>query len=230
MLTFVLRAGQAEAWKNGSPPSAAVPYAAFTPTHRPMLGRMNPQTDPAYFYRGQMDEVRVCRVARPADWIWATHMTMASNGAFTSYLIPSTPVPWDEDGDGMADAWEIQHLGDTNALPGDDEDEDGFSNLGEYTAGTVPTSAADRFEVDLSLSGSVGGVRFVTRAAGGPPHYPDMTRYYRLESASNLLDGGWYWVPGYDEILGAGQTVTYTNANWPAFYRGKAFLIQDGTP
>jgi len=55
----------------------------------------------------------------------------------------STPVaiwitPPDGDGDGMADAWEIQWLGGTNAAPAGDFDGDGLSNLQEFEEGTLP--------------------------------------------------------------------------------------------
>ncbi len=56
-------------------------------------------------------------------------------------LIVTNP---DADGDGMADAWAIAHFGSTAALPGDDVDRDGFTNLQERWAGTDPTSRGSR--------------------------------------------------------------------------------------
>lgn len=60
-------------------------------------------------------------------------------GAF----VTTTPVtvwiaPPDADGDGMADAWETEWLGGTNAAPTGDFDGDGLSNLQEYEGGTLP--------------------------------------------------------------------------------------------
>lgn len=57
--------------------------------------------------------------------------------------VTSTPVtvsvaPPDADGDGMADAWEIEWLGGTNAAPTADADGDGLNNLQEYGDGTLP--------------------------------------------------------------------------------------------
>jgi len=40
------------------------------------------------FYDGTIDEVRISSVARSADWLWASHETMADNNSFTSYIIP----------------------------------------------------------------------------------------------------------------------------------------------
>jgi hypothetical protein len=37
------------------------------------------------FFNGIIDEARICNVARSADWVWATYMTMASNATFTTY-------------------------------------------------------------------------------------------------------------------------------------------------
>jgi len=58
----------------------------------------------------------------------------------------------DEDGDGMADPWEIEHFGSTNHPMGAataDWDGDGFINLYEYGADTIPTN-------DLSLLEIIG--------------------------------------------------------------------------
>lgn len=53
----------------------------------------------------------------------------------------------DADRDGMLDVWEITHFGSTAALPGDDPDGDGATNLSEFLAGTVPTDIADVFAI-----------------------------------------------------------------------------------
>src|SRR5262249_53699034 len=42
----------------------------------------------------------------------------------------------DDDGDGMADAWEISNFGSTNASASADADGDGMTNLQEYNANT----------------------------------------------------------------------------------------------
>ena len=53
-------------------------------------------------------------------------------------------------GDGMDDAWQVQYFGQPpngNAAPGLDPDGDGSSNLTEFNAGTIPTSAASVFRI-----------------------------------------------------------------------------------
>ena len=47
----------------------------------------------------------------------------------------------DLDEDGLRDSWEVEHFGNTNALPGDDPDGDGLSNLAEQSTGTDPNNA-----------------------------------------------------------------------------------------
>ena len=55
--------------------------------------------------------------------------------------------PIDSDGDGLADAWELQHFGNLNQNGAGDADGDGVNNLREYRAGTSPTDPNSRFEV-----------------------------------------------------------------------------------
>ena len=44
-----------------------------------------PNAPGSYFYQGALDEVRVEHVARPADWVWAEWMNMASNATYSPY-------------------------------------------------------------------------------------------------------------------------------------------------
>lgn len=50
----------------------------------------------------------------------------------------SIEITVDDDSDGMNDAWEVLHFGDTLQDPGDDFDQDGFPNLFEYLHGSDP--------------------------------------------------------------------------------------------
>ena len=55
---------------------------------------------------------------------------------------PSTSTdPLDSDQDGLPDTWEIEHFGDLTQSGSDDFDNDGYSNLQEYEAGTGPTTS-----------------------------------------------------------------------------------------
>lgn len=55
-----------------------------------LLGRF---TDGLYSFRGKLDEARVETVARPANWVWASWMTVASNATFSSYSTVTQQSP-----------------------------------------------------------------------------------------------------------------------------------------
>jgi hypothetical protein len=48
-------------------------------------------TDSSFYLNGTLDEARIETVARPAEWIWAAWMNVASNSIFVSY--PSVAAP-----------------------------------------------------------------------------------------------------------------------------------------
>lgn len=56
------------------------------------------------------------------------------------WLDGSVTVISDDDEDGLADEWEVDYFGNLNKGPNDDPDNDGLNNLGEYNAGSDPTS------------------------------------------------------------------------------------------
>lgn len=139
--------------------------------------------------------------------------------------------PLDGDGDGMADEWEIRHFGGTNVVNGeasDDRDEDRYSNLEEYVAGTDPTNRSSA--LSLSIQEEAGGSVVVGYPARGiavlDACYGDLRRYYRLERSSNLATIVWDSPPGYTNIPGIERMIYYTNTS-PAnagFYRAGVTL------
>jgi glucose/arabinose dehydrogenase len=93
-------------------------------------------------------------------------------------------IVWkDTDGDGLPDDWEQQYFGSTTgALPGDDPDGDGFSNLQEFLSGTDPTNALSALRIN---SVTPAGANFVI-------HYDAVAdKKYELQFTSDLSTSNW---------------------------------------
>jgi hypothetical protein len=130
----------------------------------------------------------------------------------------------DGDGDGLPDAWELTHLGSTAAGP-NTVNANGQTALQNYVAGTNPNDTNSVFAVDLSLSDLQTTVSFRALHAEGAG-YSGLTRYYSLETATDLGAITWIGVPGYTNLVGNNQTVLYQTlaTNPPTFYRGRVWL------
>ncbi|MBN1674132.1 MAG: fibronectin type III domain-containing protein [Kiritimatiellae bacterium] len=143
----------------------------------------------------------------------------------------------DADQDSMPDAWETAHL---SGLPDPadracsaDPDGDGLSNLEEFIAGTDPlvappdetTQGEGGFRVEVQLNGGKVTVSFSTVAAAGAG-YEGLTRHYRLEQADGPDNRDWQPVPGYEDVIGAGQTVVLLPVSGPniTLYRARVWL------
>jgi hypothetical protein len=87
-------------------------------------------------------------------------------------------LPVDSDGDGMSDAWEALYFGAGGANPNDDFDNDGFSNLREFRAGTNPKDAQSLFEV-VEVTPVTGGLRLRWSSVAG--------KVYRVRRSPTLL-------------------------------------------
>ena len=137
----------------------------------------------------------------------------------------SLPALDDADGDGMPDNWEVGWWSNTNKTSYVDSDLDGLFNIEEWIVGTCPTNPGVFFQVDVSNSGAGLIVSFDALEATGTG-YAGLTRYYCLEERADLnLGGAWLALPGYESIVGSGQTVCYTNTmSTNRNYRGRAWL------
>ena len=121
----------------------------------------------------------------------------------------------DTDSDTIPDAWTTLHFGHGTgdgtdlSRASDDADGDGMSNRDEYIAGTLPLNDASHFAVDLMFIAGQPTVGFTATAAAGSGYF-GRTRLFDLEQSGTLAAGSWTGVPGYTNLLGAGQPVRYS--------------------
>jgi hypothetical protein len=123
---------------------------------------------------------------------------------------------WDQDGDGIADSWEIIYFRDiTNCLPGEDDDGDGSPNSDEYVADSIPTNVNHYFNRWITaVSGKVTHVRVDAPTTN--------SRLYDVYWKTNLMDNT-PWIPcGHDvpgHAEGTNLWLEVTNGSERVFYR-----------
>ena len=106
-----------------------------------------------------------------------------------------------------------------------DQDGDGIPTWQEYIAGTDPMNPASVFTLMAWLS---NGQQVVTFPTVQTSVQYGLRRYYALESTTNLFTPAWQGIPSLTNVLGAGQSVVWTNV-LPApntFLRGRVWLGQ----
>jgi len=136
-----------------------------------------------------------------------------------------TVMAGDTDRDGMSDLWETGWFASLAGKADDDSDGDSVWDINEFIMGTSPDDIAQYFAVAVRHTNGQIQVSFPTVQAQGAA-YEGLDRYYALETRPELTDAAtWQTVPGYDGILGQGQTVTYSTTNgFGAVFRGKVWL------
>jgi hypothetical protein len=91
----------------------------------------------------------------------------------------------DTDGDGIADAWEIQRAGNLTTLTGTgDADGDGVNDVDEYRADTNPLDADDRLRITAINANEPGDTATLTWTSRP-------TRLYQVQSRTDLVAGAW---------------------------------------
>jgi len=104
----------------------------------------------------------------------------------------------------------------------------GLNNLQAYTFGINPTQPFTNPLLSISNAGSnTVTLSFLARAAGSDIGYAGLTRYYNLESTTNLTNSSWISVAGYTNLPASNQTIifsTNTSSATKFFYRLKAWL------
>lgn len=104
-----------------------------------------------------------------------------SYGSLGQYTLSGTIIG-DRDGDEMPDYWEELHFQNiTNAVASADSDNDGQSNLAEYTAGFNPTDPNDLFTV--TLQNTAAGIEISWTSL--------VDRSYQIEWSTNLITQGY---------------------------------------
>jgi protein-disulfide isomerase/uncharacterized membrane protein len=128
-----------------------------------------------------------------------------------STVFASSP---DSDGDGLLDAWEIQHFGsmsDPRAQSGLDPDGDGFSNLAEQTAGTSPIDSKSALRItSVSLSENIG-LTITWQSISN--------KTYTVQSASNI--GSWTNTASVSSISSSTSWIDSSPSASKKFYRVK---------
>jgi hypothetical protein len=175
---------------------------------------------------GGTNHLRVARV----DYYDAPGQTVAAaalrqSQATTPLQVSAATFQGDSDCDGMADAWELAYLGNLNSDGTADTDGDSVCDRAEYIAGTNPMNSASAPTLSIALSGGQSAISFTVLAPEGPG-YAGLTRYYTLETSADLSSGNWGGIPGYTDLIGNNQVVTYPPPldPTPRFYRTRIEL------
>ena len=126
----------------------------------------------------------------------------------------------DADNDGLPDAWETTHFGDTASQnAAGDADGDGRSNLQEYVAGTGPASPSDYFSVGGIQPAAAGsGLEITVSGKQG--------RRYLLERSITLEPDSWTQTDSAGPLANDGAVI-FTDAEPPSpkvFYRVRVEL------
>ena len=167
-----------------------------------------------------IDEIRVEQVFRSTNWIWATYMTVASNATFGvcgsvqggGANIP--PASW------FTNYYPTVSSSNYPALAASVAS-NGMTVWGCYLAGLSPTNT-----IALRAGIAISNGNILVTYPTGPAAYSNMSRYYEVDSLTNLLGGTWQPVPGATNVPGDNAPVTYTNSspNGRIYYRVKARL------
>lgn len=139
------------------------------------------------------------------EFTW-TPPTNATPGTLNAAQFIAGCGTGDQDGDGMPDDWETIHFGcATCAVANADSDNDGFSNLEEYLADTIPSGPAG--------SNSFFTIENVTNAAARYIEFVSSTgRLYTLQGTANPVDGQ-SWSNLGAEVQGSGGSMSLSDTN-----------------
>ena len=149
-----------------------------------------------------------------ASFTWSTNLPHSRGLLSACQVIPGVVDPNDEDGDHLPNAWENQYFGNNiGSDPYGDDDVDGFYNIEEFIAGTIPVGPS-------GLTNYFRGTSFAV--SGASVSYASVTgRSYRLWSNTNLVAVPQLWSPAGGPQVGNGavQTLSDTSGSTAPVYR-----------
>ncbi len=138
--------------------------------------------------------------------------------ATTAFTLTITGTP--------QEIWSFAHFGTAFAPDGADPDGDFLDNAREYILGTDPLAADSAPPLVASLDGGEIVLTFTATEAAGPG-YDGLIRIFEIQSAADAAS--WTGLPGFTDIIAAGQTVTanITPAGGSRFYRLAVRLVPE---
>jgi hypothetical protein len=130
----------------------------------------------------------------------------ATDGVNTTNRTVGIVVPWDSDGDGMADDWELVKFGDLSHDGTVDSDRDGMTDFAEYVAGTHPMNVGDYLGWEsITGDGDAGTTTLTFDSVAG--------RVYAIEAVdggNGLVAADWRQVS--DPIRATSDTTSWTDS------------------
>jgi hypothetical protein len=177
-----------------------------------------------------MDEVRVEKVFRSTNWIWAAYLNVVSNSTFIAYGSAQSgggnsnqPAPCIPSSTWIQQYFPGTPTNDYTSLASSVAS-NGMTVWQDYLAGMNPTNQSGCFAV--IITNAAGQIVVSVPSVQTNACYAGVNRYYEIDECTNLTDGSWQPAPGYAGLPANDGIIACTNAaqNSTTFYRAKVLL------